>query len=82
MQDLIDKLKGMKNATQEQYDIVILKYSQSEVIKELKNAGISKDEINQEEFNELVQEKIKQAKSFSSGVLVATGAFLFLEFLG
>lgn len=82
MQDLITKLKSIKNATQSQYDEVIDKYSKTEVLKELKEAGISKDDISDEEFDELLEEKIKESKAFSKGAMVAGGALLFLELLG
>jgi len=82
MNELITKLKSIKNATQSQYDEVINKYSQAEVLKELTKAGISKEDISQKEFNELLAEKIKESKAFSKGAMVAGGAFLFLELLG
>ena len=82
MNNLIIKLRNIKNATQSQYDEVINKYSQTEVLKEIKEAGISKDDISVEEFNELLEEKIKESKAFSKGAMAAGGAFLFLEFLG
>jgi tripartite-type tricarboxylate transporter receptor subunit TctC len=82
MNDLITKLKTMKNATQEQYLEVIKNYSHKEVLKELQEAGISEDDLSSEEFDELLEDKIKQSTSFSKGALVATGAFMFLELLG
>ena len=82
MKNLITQLKSITNATQSQYDEAIVNYSKEQVLKELKDAGISKDEISDDEFNELLQEQIKQSKSFSKGAMVATGAFLFLELLG
>ncbi len=82
MNDMVNKLKSLKNATQSQYNEVIKKYSYEEVLKELKKAGISKDELSEEEFQELLDDQIKQSKQFSKGAMVATGAFLFLELLG
>ena len=82
MNDLVNKLKNLKNTTQSQYDEVINKYSYNEVLKELKEAGLSKDDLSVDDFEELLNEKIKELKSFSKGALVATGAFLFLELLG
>ena len=79
MQDMITKLKTIKNATQSQYDEVIGKYSKEQVLEDLKKAGISKDELSDEE---LLNEQVVKAKSFSKGALMATGAFLFLELLG
>ena len=82
MDKLVSQLKSMKNATQAQYKEAIEKYAYGEVIKELKDAGIAKDDLLDDEFNELLQEKIKQSQSFASGAMVATGAMLFLELLG
>ena len=82
MDNLITKLKSLKNVTQQQYDDVIIKYSKEEVLKELKEAGISKDDLSKDEFDELLEDKIKQSKSFSKGAMVSGGALLFLEFLG
>ncbi|MDD2653065.1 MAG: hypothetical protein PHX44_08460 [Sulfurimonas sp.] len=82
MQQLVEKLKSMKNATVEQHRQVIKKYAHAEVLKELKNAGLSKDDISQSEFDDLLEEKTKQADSFSKGALAAGGAMLFLELLG
>jgi len=52
------------------------------VLKELKEAGLYKDDVSQEEFDKLVQEKIKENTSFAKGAMVAGGALLFLELLG
>lgn len=82
MDNLVQKLKSLTNATQRQYDDVITNYSNDEILKELKEAGISKDDLSQEEFDELLENKIKQSKSFSKGAMAAGGVFLFLEFLG
>ena len=82
MDTLIDKLKRVKNATEQQYDTVITNYAKDEVLKELKDAGISKDDISDEEFDELLEEKIKESKAFSKGAMIAGGAMLFLELLG
>jgi len=82
MQEMVDKLKSLKNATQSQYNSVIDKYSKEQVIEDLKKAGISKSELSDEEFKELLDEQVVKSKSFSKGAMVATGALLFLEFLG
>ena len=82
MKNLIDELKHMKNATNTQYEEIINSYSKNKVLKELKDAGLSQDDISNEEFEELLTEQIKQSKSFSKGALAATGVFMFLEFLG
>lgn len=82
MNDLVEKLKTLKNATVEQYQETIEKYAYNEVIKELKEAGLTKDDIPQSEFDDLLKDKITQATSFSKGAMVAGGALLFLELLG
>jgi len=82
MQELVNKLKTLKNATQSQYNQVINDYAYNEVIKELKEAGITKNDLSESEFNELLEDKIKESKAFSKGAMVAGGVFLFLELLG
>jgi len=82
MNKLVNQLKQMKNATQTQYKEAIDKYAYSEVIKDLKEAGIKKDELLDDEFDELLKEKIKQSQTFAKGAMAATGVLLFLELLG
>jgi len=82
MEKLVTQLKNMKNATQAQYKDAIDKYAYSELLKDLKDAGIDKDDLLDDEFDELLQEKIKQSQTFAKGAMVATGVMLFLEFLG
>ncbi len=82
MNNLIDKLKRLKNKSQDEYREVIQKHSHKQVLKELKEAGLYKDDISQEEFDKLVQKKIKENTSFAKGAMVAGGALLFLELLG
>jgi len=82
MQEMVEKLKSLKNATQSQYDEIIQKYSYDQVISDLKKAGISKDELSEAEFEELLNEQIIKSKSFSKGAMAAAGALIFLELLG
>jgi len=82
MDKLVNQLKSMKNATQAQYTEAIDKYAYSEVIKDLKEAGINKDELLDDEFNELLKEKVKQSKTFAKGAMVGAGALFLLELLG
>ena len=82
MQEMVNKLKSLKNATQSQYDEIIQKYFHEQVLEDLKKAGISKDELSDKEFQELLDEQVVKSKSFSKGAMIATGAFLFLELLG
>jgi hypothetical protein len=82
MNDLVEKLKNMKNATANQYDKTIKEYANKQILKELKEAGISKEDMSQEEYKELLEGKYKEALSFSKGAMVAGGFLLFLELLG
>ena len=82
MNDLVNQLKEMKSATQEQYKEAIRKYAHSEVIKDLKEAGIDKDELLDAEFEELLDEQIKKSSTFAKGAMSAAGVLLFLELLG
>lgn len=82
MNDLVEKLKSMKNATALQYDKTIKEYAEKQVLKELKEAGIKKEDLSEDEYQGLLDEKVKEAKSFSKGAMVAGGLFLFLELLG
>lgn len=82
MNKLVSQLKNMKNATQAQYKEAIDKYAYSEVMKNLQEAGINKDELLDDEFDELLKEEIKRSQTFANGAMTATGIFLFLELLG
>ena len=82
MDKLVDQLKSMKNATHAHYKEAIDKYAYSEVIKDLKEAGIDKDELLDDEFDELLKEKVKQSQTFAKGAMTASGVLLFLELLG
>ena len=82
MTKLVNKLKQIKNATQEQYKEAIDKYAYGEVINDLKEAGIQKDDLLDDDFNELLKDKVKQSQTFAKGAMTATGVLLFLELLG
>jgi hypothetical protein len=82
MQRLTQELQNVKNATKEQYDEIIIKYAKEKVDKEIKKSGLSIEDLSTEDYQELLDEEIKQAKQFSKGALAATGLFLFLELLG
>ena len=82
MENLVKKLNSLKNATQSQYDETIKKYAETEVIKELKDAGVSIDDISTQEFQELLEDKIRVSKAFAKGAMVAGGVLLFLDLLG
>ena len=82
MKDLIKKIKSVKEITQSQFNSIIYDYSKEEVENELDQAGITKDDLSAEEFEELLEAKINETKSFSKGALMASGLFLLLELLG
>jgi len=82
MENLVKKLNSLKNVTQSQYDETIKKYAKAEVLKELSEAGVSIDEISTQEFQELLEDKIKASKAFAKGAMVAGGALLVLDLLG
>jgi TRAP-type C4-dicarboxylate transport system substrate-binding protein len=82
MESTIDKLKNLKNATQEKVDKIINEQSYQAVLKELQEDGIDVNDLTEEEFNQLLAEEIKKQKTFSKGVLVGAGALLLLELLG
>lgn len=82
MQETIEKLKNMKNATQEQVDKVINKQAYNTVIKDLKESGIEIEDLSDEEFKQLLAEEVKKTKTFTKGALVGAGALAFLELLG
>lgn len=82
MDNLVEKLKSLKNASGRECREAIEKHSYNQVIKELKEAGLSKEDIPQEEFDQLLQGKIKENTSFAKGAMVAGGAILFLQLLG
>lgn len=82
MQELLNKLKTMKNATQTQFDEMVAQYAYKEVLKNLKDAGLEKDDITQEEFDDLLSEQKERTSAFAKGALGASGVFLFLELLG
>lgn len=82
MQELVNKLKGMKNATAAQYGEMIEKYAHKEVMKSLQEAGIEKSDLSDEEFSALLNEQKKRSNAFAKGALGASGVFLFLELLG
>mgnify|MGYP004000964189 CR=1 FL=1 len=82
MKNLINQLKEMKNATQSEYNELINQYANKEVLNKLKELGIKKEDISEEEFNALLADQIKESKVYANAALGATGLFLFLEFLG
>lgn len=82
MNDMIEKLKTMKNATQEQVDKIIKEQSYKNVLKDLRDAGIEESEISDEEFSQLLAEEISKNKTFAKGALAGAGVLMFLELLG
>ena len=82
MQQTIDRVKKLKDITQEEVTKVMKEQAYKSVFKELKEDGIDVKDLSEEEFNQLMKEEIKKQKTFSKGVLVGGSALLFLELLG
>jgi hypothetical protein len=82
MNELVRKLKNMKNATQSQYKEAIEKYAYDEVLNDLKEAGIDKDDLIESEFEDLIKEKTKKATINANTALASGGALMLLELLG
>jgi len=82
MQQTIDRLKNLKDITQEEVSKVMKEQAYKSVLKELKEDEISVEDLSEREFNQLLNEEIKKQKTFSKGVLVGGSALLFLELLG
>jgi tripartite-type tricarboxylate transporter receptor subunit TctC len=82
MNDLIQKLKTMKNSTQGQIDSFIKEQSYKNVVKDLKEAGIDESELSDEEFKQLLAEEISKNKTFAKGALVGAGFLMFLDLIG
>jgi hypothetical protein len=82
MEKLSRKLKSMKSATQSQYKEAIEKYAYEEVLNDLKESGIDKDELDQSDFDELLKDKIKKSTIYANTALAGAGILMFLELLG
>ena len=82
MDDLIKKLKSMKNATKEDVDNLIYDHSYKNVVKDLKDIDINPNDLEDEEFNHLLAEEINKNKTFSKGALIGASSILLLELLG
>jgi len=82
MNELIEKLKGMGDQSQEKIEETINSYSYNQVMKDLEDAGIEPSELSDEELNDLVVEEVNKNKSMAKGVLAGAGTIMFLEFLG
>jgi hypothetical protein len=82
MADLIEKIKSMKNATKEDVDKLIYDYSSKRVIKDLKEMDIDPEELEEEEFQQLLVEEVNKNRTFSKGALSGMGALLVLDLLG
>ena len=82
MKSTIEKLKNLKNVTEEQVNSVIHEQTYKAVLKELEEDGINIDDLTEEEFNQLLAEEIKKQKSFAKGMMIGGSALLLLELLG
>jgi hypothetical protein len=82
MKDLIEQLKNVKHATETEYNNIIINYSKEQVEKDLKEAGLCKDDLDTQEYEALLKQQIEKSKTFSKGAMAAGGLLMFLEFLG
>jgi len=69
MQDLINRLKNLKSATNTQVDKIINDHSYDTVLKELKDDGISVSDLSDDEFKQILAEEVKKTKTFAKGAL-------------
>lgn len=82
MQETVQKLKNLKNATQYEVTKVIHEQAYKSILKELKEDGININDLSDEEFTRLLKEEIKRVETFSKGALVGGGAILLLGLIG
>ncbi len=82
MQEVIGRLKNLKNATNTQVDKIINDHSYDTVLKELKDDGISVSDLSDDEFKQILAEEVKKTKTFAKGALAGATGLLFLELLG
>lgn len=82
MSELIDKLKTMKNATRQEVEKYLLDYSTKKVKGELEEAGVDWREVDEADFNDLVEDELAKNKTFAKGVFGGAGMILLLNLLG
>jgi len=82
MQDLINRLKNLKSASSTQVDKIINDHSYDTVLKELKDDGISINDLSDDEFKQILAEEVKKTKTFAKGALTGGAGLLVLELLG
>lgn len=82
MQEVIDRLKNLKNSTNTQVDKIINDHSYDTVLKELKDDGISVNDLSDNEFKQILAEEVKKTKTFAKGALAGGTGLLFLDLLG
>ena len=80
--ELVSRLKMMKNASQQEIEGYLVDYSTKKVKEELAEAGVDWREVDEADLNELVADELAKNKSFAKGVLGGAGVILFMNFLG
>lgn len=80
--ELVSRLKMMKNASQQEIEGYLVDYSTKKVKEELAEAGVDWREVDEADLKELVADELAKNKSFAKGVLGGAGVILFMNFLG
>jgi hypothetical protein len=82
MQEKIERLKSLKNTTQEKFEDFVNERAYNRVVKDLTNINIDVDDLTDDEFMQLLSEEIQKTKIFIKGVFSGLGIFIFLDLLG
>lgn len=82
MSELINKLKTMKNASQQEIEGFLQEYSTKKVKEELAEAGVDWREVDEADLKELVADEMAKNKTFAKGALGGAGLIMLLNFLG
>ncbi|MBE0508196.1 MAG: hypothetical protein IBX50_16015 [Marinospirillum sp.] len=80
--ELVSRLKMMKNASQQEIEGFLQEYSTKKVKEELAEAGVDWRELDEADLNELVADELAKNKTFAKGVLGGAGLIMLLNFLG
>jgi len=78
----LEKIKQFKGKTKQQYEQFIYENSKKSVIEYLKNSGIKLDEVEPEEFEELLGEEVEKQHEYAKGMATGiAGLALILEIM-
>lgn len=69
MNKIVKKIKSMPNASKEKIEGLIINISYKNVLKNLKNNGIEKSVMTDEEFKQLLAEEVAKNKAQVKGIL-------------